>query len=123
MPHIHVNTARFSRDDRLTTPAEFERVFKDPVKTTSRHFTILACPNGTEHARLGLAIAKKTIRFAVQRNRLKRVVRESFRQHKNQLGQIDIVVLSRKGADQESRATLRDTLLQHWNQLAEKCAR
>lgn len=118
-----MNTARFSRDDRLTKPAEFERVFKDPVKTTSRHFTVLACPNGNEYARLGLAIAKKNIRLAVQRNRIKRVIRESYRQYKNQLGQIDIVVLARRGADQASRATLRDTLQQHWDQLADKCAR
>ena len=118
-----MNTARFSRDDRLTRPAEFERVFKDPVKTTSRYFTVLASPNDSEHARLGLAIAKKNIRFAVQRNRIKRTVRESFRHCKSDLGELDIVVLARRGADQASRATLRDTLQQHWNQLVEKCAR
>jgi len=117
-----VNNTRFSRDDRLTRPAEFERVFKDPVKTTSRHFTVLACLNSSTHARLGLAIAKKNIRLAVQRNRIKRTVRESFRQRKDELGKIDIVVLARRGAEQASRATLRDTLQQHWKQLAEKCA-
>ena len=117
-----MTNARFSRDDRLTKPSEFERVFKNPVKDSSRYFTVLACANGSDHARLGLAIAKKNIHHAVQRNRLKRLIRESFRQVSVNLGHTDFVVMARRGAEQASRATLRDTLQQHWDQLAKKCA-
>lgn len=117
-----MTNTRFSRDDRLTKPSEFERVFKNPVKDSSRYFTVLACVNDSDHARLGLAIAKKNIHQAVQRNRIKRLVRESFRHCNGKLGHIDIVVMARRGADQADRATLRDTLNQHWTQLAKKCA-
>lgn len=117
-----MNNAHFSRDDRLIKPAEFERVFKDPVKTTSRFFTVLARQNEINFSRLGLAIAKKNIPLAVQRNKIKRIVRESFRHQQAELGHIDIVVMARRGADKASRATLRDTLQQHWDQLAIKCA-
>lgn len=118
-----MTNTRFSRDDRLTKPSEFERVFKNPVKDSSRYFTVLACANDSDHPRLGLAIAKKNIQLAVQRNRIKRLVRESFRHSRNVLGKIDVVVMARRGADQASRATLRDTLHQHWNKLAKQCAK
>ncbi len=117
-----MTTKRFGRDDRLTKPSEFERVFTNPIKDSSRYFTVLASKNDSDHARLGLAIAKKNIQQAVQRNRIKRLVRECFRHSKGKLGHIDIVVMARKGADQADRATLRDTLNQHWTQLAIKCA-
>jgi ribonuclease P protein component len=117
-----VTTTRFGRDDRLTKPSEFERVFNNPIKDSSRYFTVLARVNDSDHARLGLAIAKKNIHQAVQRNRIKRLVRESFRHSSDKLGHVDIVVMARRGADQADRATLRDTLNQHWIQLALKCA-
>lgn len=48
------------------------------------------------HARLGLAIPKKHIKKAVDRNRLKRLVRESFRINQENLGSFDVVVLVRR---------------------------
>jgi ribonuclease P protein component len=117
-----VNRTRFRRNDRLSRPEEFQRVFSHPVKIGSRLFTLLARPNQLDHARLGLAVSKKNVRKAVARNRIKRIVRESFRVAYKQLGAIDIVVIARRGADGESRDTLRDILDEQWKQLAEKCA-
>lgn len=117
-----MNSTRFSRNDRLTRPAEFQRVFSLPVKSNSRLYTILARPNGLDRPRLGLAVSKKNVRRAYARNRIKRIVRESFRLARHQLDALDIVVLARRGADEESRDTLRHTLDKQWLNLAEKCA-
>lgn len=55
---------------------------------------MLVRPNSGAGARLGLAIAKRSCPGATDRNRLKRVVRESFRAHRHLLPPVDVVVLS-----------------------------
>jgi len=74
----------------------------------------LSRANGKKAGRLGLAISKKSCRLAVQRNRLKRVVRESFRLHKEALSGLDVVVMSRPTASRASNRTLFDSLARHW---------
>ena len=88
----------FSRDSRLCTSADFKQVFDTTdIKVSSRHLLILAKANTLGRARLGLVVAKKTIRTAVGRNRAKRHIRETFRRQRDGMGNLDIVVLVRKG--------------------------
>ncbi len=77
-------------------------------------FTILSQENRRKGARLGLAISRKNCRLAVQRNRLKRVVRESFRSHKETLGGLDFVVMCQAAASRASNRKLFDSLAAHW---------
>ncbi len=77
-------------------------------------FTVLYKKNGGREARLGLAISRKHCRGAVQRNRLKRIVRESFRVHRNQLEGLDLVVLNQPGAARAGNKALFDSLHRHW---------
>ena len=82
-------------------------------------FTVLYRPNHAREARLGLAIGKKHCKLATGRNRLKRIVRESFRQHRRQLAGLDIVVLNQPAAAAASNGTLFDSLAQHWRRCAQ----
>ena len=77
-------------------------------------FTVLYKKNGGHEARLGLAISKKHCRSAVGRNRLKRLVRESFRLNRADLAGLDLVVLNQAPATQASNKALFDSLLEHW---------
>ena len=77
-------------------------------------FTVLCRKNEEHEARLGLAIAKKHCRLATGRNRLKRIVRESFRKHRAELTGLDIVVLNRPEAAQADNELLFKCLEQHW---------
>lgn len=77
-------------------------------------FTILYRENDTGRARLGLVIAKKNCRLAVDRNRLKRIIRESFRAHQEALRGLDIVVMNKKGAEGLNKRQLFDSLAAHW---------
>ncbi|MGR8932615.1 MAG: ribonuclease P protein component [Gammaproteobacteria bacterium] len=106
---------------RLRTPADYKKVFTDPVKSTDRYFTVLAIHNPLPHPRLGLAIAKKAIRKAVARNRIKRAVRESFRLQRQQIINIDIVVLARGDAAKADAQILRKSLERHWLKLVDRC--
>jgi ribonuclease P protein component len=77
-------------------------------------FTVLTTENKSCDARLGLAIAKKHCKLAVSRNRLKRIVRESFRKHREQLSGLDIVVMNRPGTHKAGNQALHDSLARHW---------
>jgi ribonuclease P protein component len=111
----------FPQQYRLKKPAEYQKVFAKPVKSSDQYFTLLAIKNGLDHPRLGLAIAKKNIRKAVHRNVIKRTVRENFRIQQN-LGNIDNVVLARREAVDAPLELLRKSLEKHWLKLVTRCA-
>ena len=81
-------------------------------------FTVLYKNNGEHEARLGLAISKKHCRAAVGRNRLKRLVRESFRLNRADLKGLDVVVLNQAAAARASNKALFDSLRKHWQRCA-----
>ena len=109
----------FTRDHRLLNGEQFSHVFAAPRRSSDRYFTVLVRENGGSHARLGLAVAKKRIRLAVGRNRIKRLVRESFRHNAHQLGAVDVIVLSRFDGNADN-PTLSRSLLSHWKRLRAK---
>jgi ribonuclease P protein component len=107
---------------RLKKAAEFKAVFANPVKSSDRYFTLLATCNEHGHPRIGLAIAKKMVKRAVDRNAIKRTVRECFRLHQGMIANFDIVVLAKKDTVGAEPKLLRESLQKHWFKLASKCA-
>ena len=90
----------FSKNSRLLKAADYKAVFDGAQFNVScRRFLVLAVSNGLSRSRLGLVVAKKNIPGAVQRNRIKRHVRESFRRSSGLTRPLDLVVLVRKDAD------------------------
>ena len=77
-------------------------------------FTVLYKNNDGQEARLGLAISKKHCKLSVGRNRLKRMVRESFRNHRATLQGLDVVVLNQPAAMRAGNKALTDSLQRHW---------
>ncbi len=112
---------RFSRAQRLLNPSDFKYVFDRPVKVSNAYLTILARKNDRPQARLGLAVPKRQIKTAVARNRIKRLIRESFRHHQTELAGLDIVVLVRSGASRVENAVLTSDLNRQWDKLKAKC--
>ncbi|SFP07992.1 ribonuclease P protein component [Ectopseudomonas composti] len=88
----------FGREKRLLTPRQFKAVFDSPSgKAPGKSVLLLARDNQLDHPRLGLVIGKKSVKLAVERNRIKRQIRESFRLNQDNLTGWDIVVVARKG--------------------------
>lgn len=109
----------FETEFRLLTSAQFKIVFDGATrKTSGACVLLLARPNELGHPRLGLVIAKKSVRRAVDRNRVKRIARESFRLNKSELGTLDIVVLARKGLGELDNAALHEMYKGMWRKLA-----
>lgn len=88
----------FTKEDRLTKPVEYKRVFDFNSVVKNRQFVFFYAPNTLDKPRLGLAISKKSVRRAHERNRLKRLAREWFRLQKSSLPSVDIVVVARQSA-------------------------
>jgi ribonuclease P protein component len=106
----------FGRARRLTSGSQFRRVFDQARRSSDRLFTVLACANEEGRARLGMAVAKKRIRRASSRNRIKRLVRESFRHHAAGLAALDLVVISRSDGSASNR-DICTSLARHWARL------
>lgn len=111
----------FSTRHRLLKPSEYELVFSGTgpgaYKSSGGGLTVRARKNGGDVPRLGLVISKKSIRLAVGRNRVKRLVRETFRLRQTKLGGLDVVVMSRAGVGDLPNPKLRAALDKHWETL------
>ena len=118
-------TYEFNRESRLLTPGHFQSVFKKPLRFGSRHFTILITPtqlsdDSSKRNRLGLAIAKKRVKLAVQRNRIKRLIRESFRLNQHELPTIDMVVMVKSGIDELNNNEINQELEKIWRKIIQR---
>ena len=108
----------YSKSMRLLSSDDFKTVFdKAPLRSSHQHFLFLARFNQLPQPRLGLVIAKKHIRLSVQRNRLKRLIRETFRAKQQQLTGLDVIVLARKGMDKVANPALIEQLNAQWQRL------
>jgi ribonuclease P protein component len=116
---LAARVAGFAGTRRLRRSSEFGRVFADPLRSSDIYFTVLARANELDRARLGLAISRRAASRAVDRNKLKRLARESFR-HRDDLPAADFIVLARPGAARADKATLRESLDRHFTRLASR---
>ncbi|MES0874969.1 ribonuclease P protein component [Sinimarinibacterium thermocellulolyticum] len=110
--------ARFPRRARLTKPGEFQATLSTGKRHHERWLTAAVSANTLGHPRLGLAIAKKAVGLATQRNRIKRKIRESFRAHQPCLPAVDVVILARSGCAELSAAELDHSLERLWTRIA-----
>jgi len=114
---VSFNGQSFPRARRLLTSHDFSRVFGgDNHRASTRYALLLAKSSASDHSRLGLVIAKKNIRLANQRNRVKRVIREFFRCHPP-AKHLDLVFLARKGLGDLSNDQIRSQLQELWRKL------
>ena len=114
----------FPKTSRLLNTTDYKAVFGNAkLKVSCHHFLVLANRNTRSRARLGLVIAKKNVALAVQRNRIKRQLRNTFRHNKELLNKLDLVVLARKDADKLNNKDLIDTINSLWQDLHAKMIR
>jgi ribonuclease P protein component len=107
---------------RLRRPEEFKRVFASGHRASRPPLAVVFQPNDQPSARLGLAIAKKAVPKATQRNRIKRQIRESFRQQRARLPAVDLVFYAQAGAARLTVQELRARLAELWLKVIERCA-
>ncbi len=111
------NDLRLPRDARLTGAHAFDRVFASRKARSGRYFRIhylVPDPPGAS-ARLGMTVSRRVARSAVERNRVRRQIRESFRLQRPGLAALDFVVRALPGAAAIDSAELRQSLNDLWS--------
>ena len=112
----------FGADLRLRSKLQFDAIYAGGRRIDDRFFGLRVKPNGLTHARIGLAVAVKTAGNGVRRNRLRRLVRESFRLAQHGLPAVDIVVAAKFPAREAPASALRASLATLWQRVATTCA-
>ncbi|MBF0471865.1 MAG: ribonuclease P protein component [Gammaproteobacteria bacterium] len=109
-------SCRFRKIHHLLSGDDFAPVFKQGKRYHSRELTLFCHPNGRSYPRLGLGISKKSLKRAVDRNRVKRQIREQFRLRLQQLGGVDLVITAKRGIVAD-RARIRGELDKLWGKV------
>jgi len=110
---------RFGRQRRLLAREQFDAVLRCPhVRMASGPFRLSACRNRVGFARLGLVVAKRVIRHSVDRNRVKRCIRETFRSAMNDLPAVDVVIRLAAPMPDIRQAPRRESLNILWQRLS-----
>jgi len=110
----------FERNLRLLSAEDYQFVFASAQRFGNHSFTILVRENSLNYARLGLAISKKNSKKAVDRNRIKRKFRESFRMNKNKLPNVDIIAMSRQSANLLDNKEMQTQIELQWHFIQKK---
>jgi len=110
----------FPSQRRLRRKWEFEQLYAGGRRLGNAHFGVTLRPNDAG-PRLGMAVASKAAGGSVQRNRLRRLIRESFRLHQHELPPVDLVVSIRAGARTAAPAQLRSSLEGLWDKVKAAC--
>ena len=116
-------TLKFQRSQVLRTGAQFQGVYRQGRRFGNELFTAAVCANLGGLPRLGLSIAARTVGNAVARNRLRRVIRESFRLRQLELPAVDIVIGARNAARAAEADKVRTALSRLWTQIIDTCAK
>ena len=112
----------FPPERRVRRKVEFEAAYKRGRRVSDGLFTMTVRANDVGGPRLGLAIAARTIGNAVARNRLRRLIRESFRHAQHGLPAADIIVGAKVAARSAPDPQRRQSLNALWNKIASQCA-
>jgi ribonuclease P protein component len=110
-------SAGLPRDARLRRPSEFAALRLSSGRAGGRCFHVRYRGNELGQARLGLAISKRVSKRAVERNRIKRLLRESFRRIRHELPAVDLMVMAREQAAGVTGADLLVEIDMLWKKL------
>ncbi len=108
-----------SRRARMAKSSDFSYVFKNPKRFSGKGLTVLYRNTPSSSLpRVGTIIAKKKVKKAVGRNRIKRCIRESFRLNQYRLPAYDILVIARQGVGELSNQDISNFLTKLWAKLS-----
>jgi ribonuclease P protein component len=116
-----VENFSFRPHHRLLTRKDYSAVFEQvDVRISKGPYLLLCRKNSLEHPRLGLIVRKKFLKRAVDRNHLKRLVRENFRTRQHRLVNLDVIFMNRGNSDHKTDKEIKSLVSDIFESLAEK---
>jgi ribonuclease P protein component len=113
----------YSRPHRFTVQGSFSTVLRASRKLRGRYTVVHVAAGRPEHSRLGIALTRRLVPRSVDRNRVKRLVREAFRRHMLKRAGLDCVVALREKFDGASLGLIAAEVRQHFDQLVQTPSR
>jgi ribonuclease P protein component len=111
----------FPASRRILNAKDFDAVFKNNrYRLSTPEFLMLARKNHLEDKRLGMVVSKRITSLAVNRNHLKRLIREVFR--RTEIISLDIVVLTRARVNLLQNGELTEVLTRSFSSLSNQSA-
>lgn len=111
---MSIKIGNFTKLNRINNPKDYQQVFKSSCRSADEIFLVLARKNSLKQARLGLAVSKKNVGRAANRNQIKRAIRESFRHNQNLLRGMDVVVVAQGKQTIVKNKTIFKSISDHW---------
>ena len=111
-----------SAQSRLRRKSDFDAAYARGRRLGNGFFGLTVYSNDKGRPRLGLAVAVRTAGGGVERNRIRRIIRESFRLHQHELPSVDLVVSARSRIRDAQRPELHASLVSLWKKVSEQCA-
>jgi len=105
---------KFPPDLRLKSARDFNQVFYRAKKLSAHNFVLLFQTNNLDYPRLGIIIAKRNVAAAAARNRLRRMIKESFRLHRYIIKGYDVIFIGYKGINSITKEELKRCLEKQW---------
>jgi ribonuclease P protein component len=102
----------------LRRKADFEATYARGRRFGNGFFGVTAFWNDKGWPRLGLAVAVRAAGGGVERNRIRRIIRESFRLHQHELPSLDLIISARARARGATGRELHDSLISLWKNVA-----
>lgn len=116
------SSAAFPRRVRLTAAADFQQTLRLGRRIHVDELVLVVHQSTTAMPRLGLAIVKRHVRRAHERNRIKRLAREAFRHQQAYLPPVDCILMVKSGVDALSNAELQHRLNTLFQQVIRRCS-
>ena len=112
---------QFPKNRRLVCSTEYQAVIAHDCRSKDAHFAVFAQSNNEQLGRLGVTVSRRVAPRAVDRNRIKRAIRESFRHQKKTLIGLDIVAIARGATRGIKTEQLFVSLEGHWRRVDQRC--
>lgn len=91
-----LRTYSLEKQAKMIKTDEFSSVFNFRKRISAQYLAIYYQPNKQQRARLGLVVSKKTAKLAVNRNYMRRVLREFFRVQQHEICHVDLIIRVQK---------------------------
>ena len=108
-----ISDERFRKRDHLLKTKDFSRLYKKGRSCKNDYLVMYHLANDLAHSRIGFSISSRKVRLATDRNRVRRILREVFRKHKNDLktGYDIVIVVVRNPAPQPDYSSVEQRFL------------
>lgn len=117
-----LNGNTLSKNYFLQKARDFSNVWAKPRRAKGEYATLVARENNLGIPRIGFLVAKRKVKKAVDRNKIKRLVKESFRLNKKTIANFDIIFLLNKEPDLKNSYLLSQELNRQWRKFASDSA-